>query len=292
MYQIHFYHSKHLKSSRKAFQFLVSSFQSYDKREAEAIAFLILEKVFDLSKTKVLLDVPIPTSQDKTLQAIVGRVNAGEPVQYILGETDFYGRKFKVNPHVLIPRPETEELVDLIVQEHRTKKGLHVLDMCTGSGCIAISLSRALQDSKVFASDISEDALKVAKANAALNKTSVRFILADALLPSSGEFKGMDLLVSNPPYVLPAEAAFMHKNVLEHEPHWALFVPEADPLLFYRSIAIHGRGILNRGGSLYFEINETKGGNMFHLLDQCDYENIRIMKDLHGKDRFAAATLK
>jgi release factor glutamine methyltransferase len=220
------------------------------------------------------------------------------PIQYILGETTFYGLSFLVNENTLIPRPETEELVELIIEstnyELRNTK-LKVLDIGTGSGCIAISLAKHLPTSEVYAIDVSEEALVTAKKNAELNKVAIDFISTNildvvTLSAVAGLDKQFDIIVSNPPYVRNLEKSEIKPNVLEYEPHLALFVDDIDPLLFYRKIAELAIKNLNPNGKLYFEINQYLGKETIKLLEDFGFRNVELKKDIYGNDRMLRAT--
>jgi len=231
--------------------------------------------------------------ESKEIQDIVSRLKTAEPLQYIIGIADFYSLEFEVTPSVLIPRPETEELVDMILHEHADLEG-GILDVGTGSGCIAITLSKHLPNANVTGIDISPEALSVARRNAERNEVNTAFRQADILsseptmpfLPTN-----FDLIVSNPPYVMEQEKATMEKNVLDYEPSLALFVPDADPLLFYKAIARFGRTHLNPGGQLYFEINPLRGNECAGMLHEAGYKDIQLLRDLSGKERFIKARL-
>lgn len=259
--------------------------------EAGQQAYWLLEALFDKSRTDVMMDRPLQINQkeEEKLEHILQRLEAHEPIQYVLGQAPFYGRWFKVRKGVLIPRPETEELVHRIISRHQHEKGLRILDIGTGSGCIAISLSLELRGSRVAALDVSEDALSLAKENAAQLQAGVHFVQANILEEFPAEAESLDILVSNPPYVREQEAALMQPNVLEWEPHLALFVKNEDPLLFYRRITEHATKLLKPGGSLYFEINEACGDGVAELLRQAGFTAISILKDMQGKDRIAEA---
>lgn len=220
---------------------------------------------------------------------ILRRLQAGEPIQYILGEAYFYGMDFKVAPGVLIPRPETEELVDMIVKEERGSD-LRVLDVCTGSGCIAIALSRNLLFPRVTAIDVSEEALRIAEENAKALKADIDFIHAD-IFKWEPDPESFDIIVSNPPYIDESEKSGMDRNVLDYEPALALFVPDSDPLLFYRRIAELGRTALAPGGRIYFEINPRHADDLVSLMESLDYQNIQTVKDIHSRPRFLSASL-
>jgi release factor glutamine methyltransferase len=266
----------------------------YEDQEKSNIAFLILEDLFKITKTDLLMNKKVKENEDGKINEIISRLNQAEPIQYILGHTEFYGRKFTVNKNVLIPRPETEELVDLIIKENRKNKDFTILDIGTGSGCIAISLKKEIPQAGVFALDISHEALTVARKNAKDLKTELNFIEADILHDPENKLKDLklSLVVSNPPYVTDAERKLMHENVLAYEPGSALFVRDDDPLLFYRTIIEFSRKHLLPNGNCYFEINEAYGNEMRDLFEKNNFTDIRILSDLRGKDRFAIATKK
>jgi release factor glutamine methyltransferase len=227
----------------------------------------------------------------RSIRQMALRLKQGEPVQYILGETSFCGLMFSVNSKVLIPRPETEELVARIVNDHAGKK-VRILDVGTGSGCIAVALAHALPDADVTAVDVSDGALQVAAVNARRNKVAVSFVRTDVLSLQQAEqdITGIfDLIVSNPPYVRESEKAGMEKNVLLYEPPQALFVADSDPLLFYRAIARLSEKKLKEGGALYFEINSQLGKETTGALKKEGYENVELIRDLSGKDRIIKA---
>ena len=262
----------------------------YGIDEAQSLAFIILKDVLGISRLEVLSNKALGTKSENienNIKPIIDRLLKNEPVQYILGETEFYGCKIKVDPSVLIPRPETEELVDLIVKTHRNISGLSFLDICTGSGCIAIALNKHLPDSKAFALDISEKAIEVASINTSANKVNVELHTSDILnenIPWPAIF--FDFIVSNPPYVRALEKALMEKNVLDYEPHIALFVKNDDPLIFYRRIIPLASQRLKPNGKLYFEINEEYGQEVRKLMETYCFTDIKVIKDLFGKDRF------
>lgn len=216
------------------------------------------------------------------------------PLQHILGKADFYGLKFIVNEHVLIPRPETEELVDLIIKDVKAtgQKELSILDIGTGSGCIPISLKKHLPFANVSAMDVSEKALETAERNALLNHTEVNFIKDDILNPSFiHRHPAFNIIVSNPPYIKRSESDSMHQNVLAHEPHLALFVEDEDALLFYRSICDFACTHLNPGGQIYFEINALLGTETKQLLESKGFKNVSLIKDMSNKNRILRGTL-
>jgi release factor glutamine methyltransferase len=236
-----------------------------------------------------------PVQQEKWQQAeaIIGRLQQQEPLQYVLGCAHFYGLELEVNPAVLIPRPETEELVDLIVRENTGRQQLHLLDICTGSGCIPIALSAHLSVEKAYGLDISEPALGVARTNALKYGQPISWLQQDILqedlaLPAAG----LDIMVSNPPYVLEQEKTFMRKNVLTFEPHLALFVPDNDALLFYKRISELGLRHLKPEGKLYFEINEQQAAPLVQFMHELGYGEVEVRQDLFGKDRFIRAVAR
>lgn len=260
-----------------------------DKGEIQSIVYLILEKELGLTKLNILAGEPTNLPDSSVFNKYLSRINNHEPIQYIIGEEIFYGRKFKVNPTVLIPRPETELLIDNIKSFARQSKNKtpRILDIGTGSGCIAITLALEIPGSAVTAVDISEEALTCAKQNATILSASVKFLKLDILNEEiASQF---DLIVSNPPYISTEEKSTMRKNVLDYEPHLALFAPGPDPLLFYKVIALKSRKALAGGGSLWFELNEHFGENVKVILEQQDYRKVQILKDLDNKDRIAVA---
>ena len=218
----------------------------------------------------------------------IERLKKQEPIQYIQGYSDFCGLRFKVTPATLIPRPETSELVEWIAADHHGKT-VNILDIGTGSGCIAVSLASKLPKSTVSAWDISAEALAVAAENSRNNGTEVTFERVDILAhePLNGHF---DIIVSNPPYIKENEKSAMHSNVLDWEPHTALFVPDSDPLLFYRTIAVKGLELLKCGGTLYFEINRAHGAETVEMLANTGYKEIELRKDFADNDRMIKAT--
>lgn len=262
-----------------------------EPHEAQAMIRVICEDVFNYDPVDVALrqESELPEfAQDKVADTIA-RLRRHEPLQYIVGSARFHGHKFKVTPAVLIPRPETEQLVDIIVDENMASD-LRVLDMGTGSGCIAISLARALKFAQVEALDVSRDALAVARENATTLKAKVRFFESDMLSPQPPA--RYDIIVSNPPYICWSEREAMDRNVKDYEPGQALFVPDNDPLLFYKAIAPYAAQSLERGGRLYLEINQRFGNEVKRLLEDNGFDEVRIIEDSFGKVRFAAAIMK
>ena len=262
-------------------------FDIYSADEIQAFIWLSFKHYLNISPTDLVIkqDENISESELLKFHFVVKDLKKHKPIQYILGETQFYGLKIKVNPSVLIPRPETEELVDWIIKDASTEKEeLNILDICTGSGCIAIALQKNLPHTKIKAVDISESALETAKNNAILNQAEIFFAREDALSGLKSENK-YDIIVSNPPYVREEEKQFMHKNVLQYEPPIALFVEDNNALKFYRSIASWAFHNLTEKGKLYFEINESKANELADLLQYLGYKKIDIRKDLNNKHR-------
>ncbi|MEI8048367.1 MAG: peptide chain release factor N(5)-glutamine methyltransferase [Bacteroidota bacterium] len=264
----------------------------YPNEEARAMADRLFEFFFDLSPAQRIIagSAMAIEANRQLIDAAVVSLLKQVPLQYVLGKADFMDMEFVVNPSVLIPRPETEELVSLILKDisiHKPEMELQVLDIGTGSGCIAISLKRFLPVSIVTAVDISEEAITVAGLNALKNKADIRFIQADILDENLWEmFPPYDLIVSNPPYVTLAEKQFIQHNVLDYEPHTALFVPDTDPLLFYRNIIAFATKKLQNGGSLWFEINEQFGNELKFMALEQGFEEVNIIFDFRGKSRF------
>lgn len=263
----------------------------FDKREIQSLVSIIIENITGFDSTQQLLksDYVFSESQIKQLQYIITRLLTNEPIQYITGETEFYGLKMKVNDSVLIPRPETEELVEWIL-ETNSIVAPKIIDIGTGSGCIAIVLAKNIPKSQIIAIDASKKVLDVAKENSALNNTNnIIFKRMDILtkIPDSNE---SDIIVSNPPYVKNSEKLQMSKNVLHYEPHDALFVDNDNPLIFYSRIAEIATKLLKKGGILFFEINENHGNDMIELLTKYSFTKVEIRKDINGKDRMIKAT--
>lgn len=261
----------------------------YGLREAEIMGNMLFEDLLGLSKTDRLLrpELMLKTENIGKISSAVERLLRHEPIQHVIGYTHFYGRKFKVNKHTLVPRPETEELVELIIKENQ-KRHLKILDVGTGTGCIPISLALEMKESDVYAIDISAEALALAKENAQLNQANISFSKTDIL---TGELKEneLDIIVSNPPYIPHLEKSEMDKNVLDYDPEIALFVPDEDPLLFYRVIGEKAQKALKTGGKLYFEIHEKYGKATAELLENQGYRQVSVFQDLQGKDRMVRA---
>jgi len=261
----------------------------YSDQESATISGIIVSNIFKLSGiASMLRENEIVAGRKEAWMAVnyCRRLKRGEPVQYVTGETSFFGCTIKVSRGVLIPRHETEELVDLIVRENKGFAG-RIIDVGTGSGCIAIALAKSLPSSLVTGIDRSKRAIKTAIRNAVLNDAEVSFLEADIFKTGSSETFTAGLIVSNPPYVRNSEKQFMHRNVLDFEPPGALFVPDDDPLRFYRAILRFAANALDPGAAIYFEINESMGKQVHNLLRSFNYGEIRIIKDINGKERFA-----
>lgn len=272
----------------------------YDIKEIDSLCMIALAGIAGLSsaRIKAFPELMITTEQANELSKILIRLKTGEPLQYILGHSEFYGLPFKVNPSVLIPRPETEELVDWIIStvgrkqlaDDSLQQPCRILDIGTGSGCIAISLKKNLTGADVSAIDISPQALQTAQENAGLNNVDIAFIQADILnLKSEIEIPKFEIIVSNPPYVTPEDKKQMHTNVTDFEPHTALFVTEDDPFIFYKAIADFAATHLEKGGLLFFEINESYGKQLVELLIDKQFKNIELRKDMNKRDRMIKA---
>ncbi len=259
----------------------------YEGHELTAIIRTICCDMLGISSTAYYLkeEVTLTTEQGTLLQGIIDRLRQGEPLQYIEGKAPFCGMEFAVNSSVLIPRPETAELVDWIVCEHATQQP-RILDLGTGSGCIAIALSKQLPQATIEACDISAEALTVAKENARMNEAPVSFFTHDMLDLSTPLPHSYDILVSNPPYIRQSEAADMSIQVTEWEPHTALFVPDNDALRFYRAIAELGQTeALRPGGHIYVEINQALGKETVALFEAYGYQDVELRKDIYGNER-------
>ena len=291
-------------------QFWQSLTPLYDAGEAQAIVRTVLDVEYGMTLTDIICGKvnELSSDEERNLEEIIARLQNGEPVQYVLGEADFAGRTFHVEPGVLIPRPETAELCQWIEEEVSSLKAderKQILDICTGSGCIAITLGLNIPNSEVTGWDISEDALRIAQGNVEILKAgNVRIEYQDALmLPEAEEAaeiseatksesslsKGWNVIVSNPPYICEKEKADMEKNVLEHEPSIALFVPDEDPLKFYRAIAEYASSALKPEGALYFEINPIYEKETREMLEELGFKDIETKEDAFGKKRMMKA---
>jgi release factor glutamine methyltransferase len=264
----------------------------YDAIEAESLFYIALLELKGWKRVDLALqpDAELTFLEIKKWNDVLNQMEQHKPIQYIFNKAHFYGLEFEVNESTLIPRPETEELVEWILQEYEFKGSIKILDIGTGSGCIAVSLAKNLSYAHVFAIDVSGDALAMAEKNALNNNVNVTFwqkdILAADTLP--GVF---DVIVSNPPYVRNLEKAEINKNVLEYEPHLALFVDDNDALVFYRKIAALAKQYLTPTGKLYFEINQYLGSEMIAMLEQMQFKNIVLKKDIYGNNRMMCCTL-
>ena len=267
-------------------QHWAAELRQYSTEEAENLVNWLLEHHLGLRRVDMMHFLDEKDLPD-ALKLDFEKLKAGEPIQYILGKGPFYGREFFVNEHTLIPRNETEELVHLIIKEN-SQAGLKILDIGTGTGCIPISLDLEIKSPEVYGIDISEKALEVARKNGELLKSNVSFLKCD-ILNEMPNVRELDILVSNPPYVPEGEKSEMHRNVLDFEPELALFVPDLNPLLFYRVIGEKGKQLLKPGGKLYFEIHEKFGSGVAELLTRLGYQEVKVIKDLNGKERIASA---
>ncbi|MDD3721808.1 MAG: peptide chain release factor N(5)-glutamine methyltransferase [Lutibacter sp.] len=258
----------------------------YPDTEIQSFFTILVEFKLHLSRIQLALEHNFQLDNDDLdfLKNALLKLKNQIPIQYIVGETAFYGMIFKVDKNVLIPRPETEELVEWIVQNHKNSNSLKILDIGTGSGCIAISLAKNLPNAEVSAIDISSEAVNIAKNNADFNKVKVNFIHADILSMKQLE-NNFDIIVSNPPYVRELEKAQMQQNVLSNEPHIALFVENENPLLFYDKIADLAKKHLTKNGVLYFEINQYLGTETVDLLKSKGFKHVKLKKDIYGVDR-------
>ncbi len=265
----------------------------YPKTEVDAFFFRVIDHELDLNLMDVFTkeDFVISSVKIEVLEGIIKRLRNEEPIQYILGKTEFYGYSFKVNNQVLIPRPETEELVSWVLNEvQNTKEEIKILDIGTGSGCIPISLKKERNLLDVYAIDISKEAIKVASENAKLHDTKVTFIECN-ILETSGLPHQFNVIISNPPYVRELEKKEIKNNVLNNEPHLALFVEDTNPLIFYNKIADLAKTQLHKNGLLFFEINQYLGEETKNMLLQKGFKNVILKKDLFGNDRMIKANL-
>jgi len=266
----------------------------YDSGEAESFFYLILEEKNQLKRIDLALnpDLTFSNEEIQLWNSILDSLKKEIPIQYLLGKTSFYGLDFEVNSAVLIPRPETEELVEWIIKcnsKIERLKDLKILDIGTGSGCIAISLAKNIVNAEVFAIDVSEKALATAQKNAEINQVKVTFLEKNILETDDLELQ-FDIIVSNPPYVRELEKQEIKRNVLDHEPHLALFVEDDNALVFYRKIAELAQKNLSQNGLLFFEINQYLGKEMLDLLEKMNFKNIELRKDIYGNDRMIRGT--
>ncbi|MBS7233337.1 peptide chain release factor N(5)-glutamine methyltransferase [Flavobacterium psychroterrae] len=270
-------------------QFIKELSPFYDAYEAESFFYLILEDKHKLRQIDLALNHELTFSENDFVvwDSFLTELKKEVPIQYLLGKTHFYGLDFEVNENVLIPRPETEELVEWIINENSkidTSKKIKILDIGTGSGCIAISLAKNIPNAEVYGIDVSKKAIETAKRNAINNKTGVTFMLQN-ILETEALKCNFDIIVSNPPYVRNLEKEEIKKNVLDYEPHLALFVDDNDALIFYRKIADLAQNNLLDNGQLYFEINQYLGDETRELLEKMDFKNIELRRDIYDNDR-------
>jgi release factor glutamine methyltransferase len=264
----------------------------YNESEIEQMLFIVFDFYFQLSRVDLVLkkDEVFSENEYHIVLDVIDNLKKEKPLAYILGEWEFYGLKFLVNEHTLIPRPETEELVELIIRENEDSKS--VVDVGTGSGCIALGLKSKLKNTKISAWDISEEALKIVDKNAKNNELDVTVKQVDILASRKIEIPSkIDVIVSNPPYIPESEKNLMNKNVLDYEPHLALFVENDDPLIFYDAISDFALLNLTPNGSLYFEINENYGEEVIKLLNAKKFKNVNIVKDMNDKDRIVSCKI-
>jgi len=265
----------------------------YPREEIDSFIYLIFEDVLGFTRTQVLIspDIKLKQADVNRIKEITRELKQQKPIQHIIGKTIFYELPFKTSENALIPRPETEELVNWLLSDHQNTD-VDILDIGTGSGCIAVSIAKNLPQAKVLASDISEQALELAKENSRLNNVQVEFMKMDILDPSIKINKKLDVIISNPPYITNKEKKLMQRNVLDYEPGLALFVPDEDPLLFYKSIINFGKKHLKSGGQIYFEINEVYGEETLKLFEKEYFGHTSLKKDVNGKSRMIKSILK
>lgn len=272
-------------------QFKAKLIDLYDENEVDSFFYMLLEAYNDLKKYQIALDpqLTFTPQQIELCEKAVALLQQYTPIQYIIGKTYFYDGIFNVTPSTLIPRPETEELVDLIIKQSNHIENLRVLDIGTGTGCIAISLASFLNKAKVTAFDVSDEALKIAQSNAVLNTADVNFVLQD-ILKTESLSEQFDIIVSNPPYVRNLEKVEIKPNVLNHEPHLALFVTDDDPLIFYRKITEIALEGLTENGILYFEINQYLGTETVQMIQSYQvFNSVELIKDMYGNNRIVVA---
>ncbi|UZR93312.1 peptide chain release factor N(5)-glutamine methyltransferase [Chondrinema litorale] len=277
------------KSAESIFRFIKENLVSvYPEQEARQIAYILLEDAFDITKLDILKNKSLPDFDEEKLVEYLRRLALQEPIQHIVGKTEFLGFEVQVSKDVLIPRPETEELTQKVIDALHAEESnnANILDIGTGSGCIAIAIKKYVSESNVFAMDVSERALEVARNNAKTLKANVEFIQADILKNIEEKLPFFDIIVSNPPYVTQLEKEKMRENVLNFDPHLALFVENENYLLFYKAIINFATSHLKQYGRLFFEINEQFGKEMTLLLKQNNFVEVELLKDFRGKDRF------
>jgi len=283
-----------MNTIKEAYEFIKMELASVSQETEIGTFFdLICENLWAIPymQWKANKEKEISNAEVDRFKKIVSELKINKPVQYILGETEFYELIFRVNEDVLIPRSETEELVHLIIDENKNK-AISILDIGTGSGCIPVSLAVNMPNAKLSSCDVSLGAIELARENAKLNKCELNIFEYDILAFAENDLdKTYDVIVSNPPYIRNSEKELMHNNVLDNEPHLALFVEDSDPLLFYRTIAKFGLQYLNRPGKIYFEINEAFGKETAQIMESLGYSAIQVIEDLHGRDRIVSAKL-
>ena len=260
-----------------------------DKHESDILVKMLLKKYLNIDLTNLIINPEIKLNfvQKNSLNKAINRLNKNEPIQYILEETEFYGYNFYINKDVLIPRPETEELVDIFLKEINNAN-LKILDLCTGSGCIAITLDKKLKNAEIYGIDVSKKALKVAKKNADQLKSKAKFLELD-ILKQIPKVNDIDIIISNPPYILKKEKKLMHDRVLKYEPEIALFVDTNNPLIFYEKIIFIAKNVLNKKGKIYLEINESLGQKVKELFEKNKFMKIKLVKDFNNKERYISA---
>ena len=262
----------------------------YPTQEIDSIFSCVADYLLHINSSKIHqnLNKNIQPEAEKKMLQILMRLKKGEPVQYITGITEFYGLELMVDPQVLIPRQETEMLADIALKNIINNRPVRVIDLCTGSGCLAVVVSKHLSHALVTATDISEQALNMARKNASRNSCSIKFIKDDILHPTV-HYEKYDYIISNPPYVRTSEKQYMHKNVLDFEPELALFVDDSDPLVFYRAIAVFSEHHLLPGGYAYLEINENLGHETRDVFNKSNFTDVQILQDLQNKNRYLIA---
>ena len=263
----------------------------YGRNEARSISFILIENIFGWYKTYILSGEVLGRFSDSIftkLESYMIRLKSYEPIQYIIGESLFYGRKYVVDRTVLIPRPETEELVSLIISQHKSMSEIKIIDIGTGSGCIAISLDKELPPCEVYAMDIDKETLNTARKNSMIHNSKVMFV-QDDIFNFQPSYPMFDVVVSNPPYVMDSEKGLINRNVLDFEPSLALFVPDEDPIRYYTAVVHFCQFYLAPGGKLYFEINERLASKVMDILKQRNYEEVFLFKDFNNKNRIVSA---
>lgn len=280
-------------NAKQLFDFIKQSISLYTEEEKTSIAFIVLEDVYNINKTDVLISKELNTGvSEEEINIIIERLNSGEPLQHITGKEFFFGLEFTVNKDVLIPRPETEELVSIITKEYSKESPLKILDVGTGSGCIAISLAHHFPNADVTAMDYSKEALTVAGKNAERNNVlNVKFV-QDSILEPVLEYDRFDIIVSNPPYIPESDKASMSNGVVDFEPSMALFVDNNQPLIFYNAIVKFASEHLNPKGKIFFECHHLLSSDTLTIFNKSDYQNVILIKDIFEKQRFIKAEKK